>query len=181
MDTFLNLVKKRRSIRKYQNRQIEPEKTKLCLEAARLAPSGQNKQPWRFTVINKPELLKEVTDAACSGIYGDSKFIKKAPLLISVSIKKDILVGKLGKAVQGVYYPLVDIGLASQNLVMQAEELGIGSCYIGWFNIKKTKKELKIKKDEKLVMLIAMGYPEKELSGNHKRKTIEEITRFNPE
>ena len=177
--TFQQLVKNRRSIRRYLEKPVEREKILTCIEAARLAPSADNVQPWRFLIIDDPELKAKFAQEVFSGIYFISKFAAKAPVLIMILGRLDIIANRIGKQIQNIHFYLIDIGIAGEHIVLQAEELGLGSCWIGWFNIRKARKFLKIPRKYKIVSLMAMGYYEKRPTREKKRKELEEIAWFN--
>ena len=177
--TFQQLVKNRRSIRRYLEKPVEREKILACIEAARLAPSADNVQPWRFLIIDDPELKAKFAQEVFSGIYFISKFAAKAPVLIMILARLDIIANRIGKQIQNIHFYLIDIGIAGEHIVLQAEELGLGSCWIGWFNIRKARKFLKIPRKYKIVSLMAMGYYEKRPTREKKRKELEEIAWFN--
>jgi nitroreductase len=139
--SFLELVQSRRSIRKYQDKPVEREKILQCIEAARLAPSAENVQPWRFIILDDPEIIRQMSDQAFSGIYSPIRFAAKAPVIVVILAKLDILANRIGKQIQGTQFYLLDIGIAGEHLVLQAQELGLGSCWIGWFNARKIKKD----------------------------------------
>jgi len=141
---FQELVKSRRSIRRYLDKPVEREKVLTCIEAARLAPSADNVQPWRFLIIDDPELKTQYAKEIFSGIYSISKFAEKAPVLIVILARLDIIANRIGKQIQNIQYYLLDIGIAGEHIVLQAQELGLGTCWIGWFNIRKARKFLKI-------------------------------------
>ncbi len=176
---FLELVRSRRSIRKFLPKPVEREKILTCLEAARLAPSAENVQPWRFVVIDDPDLKKKLSDQIFSGIYFPSKFASEAPVLILILARLDFLANRLGRQIQGVSFYLIDIGIAGEHFVLQAEELGLGTCWIGWFNHRRTRKILGIPKKYKIVSLIALGYYERKPDKPRPRKRLEEIAWFN--
>lgn len=176
---FLKLVEERKSIRRYLPRAVDREKIRVCIEAARLAPSAENVQPWRFVVLDDPDIKASFAADVFSGIYSISKFAAEAPVLILVLARLDILANRIGKQIQGIHYYLIDIGIAGEHLVLQAEELGLGTCWIGWFHTGKARKFLKIPSKYKIVSLISMGYYEKKPSRERKRKNIEEILFFN--
>ena len=180
MDSCLmHLIKTRRSIRNYENRPVEREKIISCLEAARLAPSAENVQPWRYLVLDDPELKDGFANEVFSGIYFPTKFAKKPPVLIVVLARLDILANRIGKQIQGINYYLIDIGIATEHLILRAHELGLGTCWIGWFNPKKARKFLKIPRKYKIVSLISMGYPAAEKGNVKNRKPLGEIAFFN--
>ncbi|MCK4338120.1 MAG: nitroreductase family protein [Candidatus Aminicenantes bacterium] len=173
------LIHQRRSIRKYLDRPVEKEKILTCLEAARLAPSAENVQPWRFLVIDNPEVKDAFSRAVFSGIYSYTKFAKKAPVLILILGRLDVLANRMGKQIQNISYFLIDTGIAGEHIVLQAQELGIGTCWIGWFNTRKARKFFKIPKKYKIVSLMALGYYEQKPPREKKRKPLEEIVWFN--
>ena len=174
-----NLVKSRRSIRRYLDKPVEREKILTCIEAARLAPSADNVQPWRFLIIDDPDLKVKFAKKVFSGIYFISRFAEKAPVIIMILARLDIIANRIGKQIQNIHFYLIDIGIAGEHIVLQAEELGLGTCWIGWFNSRKARRFLKIPRKYKIVSLMAMGYYEKRPSREKKRKKLEEIAWFN--
>jgi len=173
------IIAQRRSIRRYLDKSVEREKILECLEAARLAPSADNVQPWRFLVIDDPELKDKFTKEIFSGIYSISKFAAKAPVLIMILARLDIIANRIGKQIQNIHFYLIDTGIAGEHIVLQAEELGLGTCWIGWFNSRKARKVLNIPRKYKIVSLLSMGYYEKKPSREKKRKKLEDIAWFN--
>ena len=173
------LIHQRRSVRKYLDRPVEREKILTCLEAARLAPSADNVQPWRFLVIDDPEVREAFSREVFSGIYSYTKFAKKAPVLILILGRLDVLANRMGKKIQNISYFLIDTGIAGEHIVLQAQELGIGTCWIGWFNTRKARKFFKIPKKYKIVSLMALGDYEQKPPREKKRKPLEEIVWFN--
>jgi len=176
---FRELVRSRRSIRRYLDKPVEREKILTCIEAARLAPSADNVQPWRFLIIDDPELKARYSKEVFSGIYSISNFAKKAPVLILILARLDIIANRIGKQIQNIQFYLLDIGIAGEHVVLQAQELGLRTCWIGWFNIRRARKLLKIPRKYKIVSMLAMGYSEKRPSKEKKRKKLEEIAWFN--
>jgi len=176
---FQKLVLSRRSIRRYLDKPVEREKILACIEAARRAPSANNVQPWRFLIIDDPELKAKFAKEAFSGIYFISKFAEKAPVIIIILARLDIIANRLGRQIQDIQFYLIDIGIAGEHIVLQAEELGLGTCWIAWFNARKTRKFFNIPRKYKIVSLMAMGYYERKPSAEKKRKKLEEIAWFN--
>lgn len=176
---FIELAKKRHSVREYRDRPVEREKILSCLEAARLSPSASNSQPWRYIIVDEPHLKKKVCDAAFSGIFFMNKFAAKAPVIIVVLGEPDLVVNRLGKVVQGVQYFLLDVGASIEHLLLQAEEEGLGACWLGWYSERRIKNVLKIPRSKKIVSVISMGYPEEGVEHPKHRKEIGEISSFN--
>ncbi len=186
--SFRELVEKRYSCRRYESAGVEREKINECVKAARSAPSACNAQPWRFLVIDDPGVLEGACAAAVSGVYRMSRFIKGAPVLIAVLADKGSFLSKMGSLVRDAGFYLIDIGIACEHLVLQASELGLGTCYVGWFNEKALKKNLGIPKKLRVPLLISMGYPSEEYrkkdpirrrAGSETRKDLKEILYFN--
>jgi nitroreductase len=177
--TFAELVGKRRSVRRYAAKPVAKEAILKCLEAARLAPSACNSQPWHFIVIDEPELRKRVAERIFSGLYGMNKFAKDAPVLVAVVSKKMKFLASVGSQVRDTRYFLMDVGIACEHFVLQAGELGIGSCWMGWFDEKALKQELKVPKDKKIDIVIALGYPAEDKIVPKTRKSLGEISSFN--
>jgi len=173
------LIQRRRSIRRFRPDPVERADILTCLEAARLAPSADNVQPWRFLVVDDPELKARLSEAAFSGIFRRTRFAAAAPVIIVLLAKKDFVANRLGRAVQGIAYYLIDMGIAGQHLALQAEELGFGTCWVGWFNLRKTRKVLKIPRKYKIVALMPFGHIEKRPSRPLIRKPLEEVAWWN--
>jgi len=176
---FQKIIRGRRSIRRYLPTPVNPEKIRTCLEAARLAPSAHNAQPCRFIVIDEPELKDRLTAAAFSGIYSGSKFAARAPVLIILLAKRGLVAHHLGGRLQNVHYHLIDVGIAGEHLVLQAEELGLATCWMGWFNYRKVRKVLKIPRKFKVVAMMPLGYAEKRPTREPPRRAFEEVASFN--
>jgi nitroreductase len=167
-------------VRRFESRPVPRDVILSCIEAARLAPSAENVQPWRFIVIDDPQERDALSKAVFSGIYAHTQWAAKAPVLIAVCAELDMLANRISKVIQNMPYYLIDIGIAGEHFVLQAESLGLGTCWIGWFDFKKAKKYLRIPRHIRLCEVIAVGYPEGELRKSPgKRKEIEDLVRFN--
>lgn len=176
---LLDLVKKRRSIRKYADRPIPKEDILKCIEAARLAPSACNGQPCRFIVVDEPLLKNRISERAFSGAYSINSFAKNAAALIVVISKRETFLRAMGSYFRGIKYYLLDTGIACEHLILQATELGIGSCWIGWFNERRVKEILNIPRNNKVDIIISLGYNQGDESAPKPRKSLEEISSFN--
>lgn len=177
---ILDIIKNRRSVRNFLDRPVEREKIMLCLEAARLAPSACNSQPWRFIVVDDKELKDRLCRAAFSGVYSTMSFARKAPLIVAVVSEKAKFLERIGGLIRDTRFYLIDIGIATEHFILQAEELGLGSCWIGWFDEAAVKPILKIPGDRRVDVLLAVGYYDKGKPGRpQKRDSLEEISAFN--
>jgi len=177
---LLDLVKHRKSARDFLDRPVEREKIMMCLEAARLAPSESNSQPWRFIVVDDKELKDKLCDAAFSGIYWINSFCKTAPVIVVIISEKSKFLARIGGTFRGTKYYLIDIGIAGEHFVLEAEDLGLGTCWIGWFNERAVKSILNIAQHKKIDILIVLGYCNREKLGpEHGREPMEKIASFN--
>jgi nitroreductase len=176
---FQKILRGRRSIRRFLPTPVEPEKLRACLEAARLAPSAHNVQPWRFMVVDAPELKSRLADAAFGGLYKGSRFAAQAPVILVLLARPGKAVVRLGSRLQGVPFLLLDMGIAGEHVVLQAEELGLATCWMGWFNYRKARRALGIPRTHKLVALMPLGYAEKRPLREPPRRTLEGIAGFN--
>lgn len=176
---LLDLISKRKSIRNYIDKPISKEDILKCIEAARLAPSACNGQPWKFIIVDEPILKDKICEGAFNGIYSINRFAKSASALIVVISEKERFLNAIGGYFRNIKYYLLDIGIACEHLVLQATELGIGSCWIGWFNEKAVKKILKTPGDKKIDVIISLGYYKENGSTTKARKSLTEISSFN--
>ncbi|MEA1912635.1 MAG: nitroreductase family protein [candidate division WOR-3 bacterium] len=176
---FLELVKKRRSIRAYSDKSLKREDILKCLEAARLAPSACNAQPWKFVIVVDKDLISKIAQKTLHSIYSFNRFIENAGALICVVSEKEGLKRYVGKRIMGTDYYLIDIGIACEHLVLQATELGIGSCWIGWFDERRLKDILNVPEKKRVAVIIALGYTKKPSTTCSSRKKLERIISFN--
>ena len=175
---FLELIKIRRSCRKYQSRPIPREVIEKCLEAAWLAPSACNSQPWNFIVVESAEVKNHLAERAFSGIYSINYFAKQAPVLVVVVRKSSVYAAKLGGYLRGTQYNLIDIGIACEHFILAAAEQGVGTCWLGFFNEKHVKKVLGIPARMKVDVIISLGYPQEQISRDKKREPLEAIREY---
>ncbi len=176
---FLNLVKERQSDRVYLDKDIEPEKIERCIEAARLAPSASNAQPWKFIVVNKPELKNKIADATANRVIGINHFTKQAPVHIVIVKENANFNSKFGATFKRKNFPLIDIGIAAEHICLQATSEGLGTCILGWFHEKKVKKLLNIPRNKRVMLIITIGYPKKEKNRKKIRKDYAETVSYN--
>jgi len=177
---LLDLLKHRKSVREFLDRPVEREKIMTCLEAARLAPSACNSQPWKFIVVDDKPLKNKLCDAAFNGVYSMNAFCKTAPVMVAVISEKSMFAARIGGMFRGTKYYLIDIGIAVEHFVLQAEDLSLGTCWVGWFNEKAVKSILNVPQNKKIDILIAVGYYDREKLGReHDREPIQKIASFN--
>ncbi|MBI5219460.1 MAG: nitroreductase family protein [Bacteroidia bacterium] len=176
---FIDLVKTRQSVRRYSSMPVGKEKIGLCIEAARMAPSASNSQPWRFIVVAEPELKEKVAAETYGALVSFNKFVHQAPVIVAIVIERPKIITQIGAALKDREFSLIDIGIAAEHFCLQAAELGLGTCMLGWFNEKPIKKLLNIPMEKRIGLLIAVGYPEDEEIRNKNRKKTEEMCSYN--
>ena len=169
---FLEIAQARQSCRSYdESRAIEPEKLNAVLEAARLAPSACNGQPYRITLC-RGETAKAVA-AAVSGM-GMNKFAVQAPILMVISEMPYGKSAALGAKVKGIDYRSIDIGILAAYLTAEAAAQGLGSCMIGWLDSGKIQSICNLSGPVRLV--ITLGYAkEGDPQREKKRKPLSEL------
>ena len=169
---FLEIAQTRQSCRAYdESRAVEPEKLTAVLEAARLAPSACNGQPYHFTVC-RGETAKAVA-AAVTGM-GMNKFAAQAPVLIVVSEKPYVKSAALGAKVKNNDYRSIDIGIAAAYLTAEATAQGLSTCILGWLDDKKIREICGL--DQPVRLVITLGYArEEDPLRPKKRKDLSEL------
>ena len=154
-------IKDRRSIRTYKGERIPKDKLDKLLETARLAPSAANRQNWKFVVIENEQIKNQLVTACNNQAF--------------VGTSSHVIAG-IGDSAQKWHQ--VDLAIALEHIVLEAVELGLGTCWIGAFNEDEVKKILKIPQDKKVVALLTVGVPA-ESPAARPRKVLEEIVAYN--
>ncbi len=178
-EVFQWLINNRQSVRGYKPDMVEKEKLDRILEAGRLSPSACNAQPWRFIVVDSPELKNKIADATSNKVIGINHFTKQAPIHIVVVMESANFNSKFGSFVKDKNLPLIDIGITAAHICLQATAEGIGTCILGWFNETSVKKLLNIPKNRRPILIITLGYPANEELREKKRKSAEEVVSVN--
>ncbi len=175
---MLEIISARQSDRKYSDKAVEKEKLDRITEAARISPSACNGQPWHFIVVTDRNLLTGLADAASARLIKMNTFLHQAPSMIVVIREGSNITSQVGGAVKAKDYSLIDIGIASENICLQAEAEGLGSCMVGWFDERQVKKLLAIPRSKRVELIITIGYSEAE-QRIKKRKPKEEVVSYN--
>lgn len=177
-EEFLELIRNRQSDRKYLEKPVEKGKLKRCLEAARLAPSASNSQPWTFIVVDEPGLKNRVADTTSNRLLPLNHFTKQAPVHLVIVEEKPNIPSRLGEMIRDKKFTSMDVGIAAIQFCLQAEAEGLGTCMIGWFNEKKVKELLNIPESKRAMLVITLGYP----AGRKRkkiRKEFDRVVRYN--
>ncbi|MFX1466657.1 MAG: nitroreductase family protein [Promethearchaeota archaeon] len=148
MDVY-EAIRKRKSVRRYKDKEVEQEKLTRILEAARLAPSASNKQEWRFVVVKDKEKRRKLSEAARG-----QKFVAEAPVVIACCAETDYHEMTCSQ----LCYP-IDVAIAIDHITLAAVEEDLGTCWIGAFYEDKAKEILDIPDRIRVVELLTLGYP----------------------
>jgi nitroreductase len=145
---FYDAIRARRSVRAFEDRPVPREALGRILEAAREAPSANNQMPWRFVVVTDPAIRRTISE---SGIYG--KFLAKTPVVIAA----------VGDALASPKWYAVDTAIALEHMALAAVVEGLGSCWVGSFEEGTVRKLLGIPDGQRIVALLALGYPKERI------------------
>ena len=150
---LLEAIKGRRSIRSFKSDDVTEEEVDLLIEAATMAPSAGNIQPWEFIIIRTAEMKKRLAEAAY-----EQSFIEEAPVVIVVCANEDRSSQRYGERGK-VLYCLQDTAAAIQNMLLTVYSLGLGSCWIGAFKEDKVREVLNVPTGIKPVAIVPIGHP----------------------
>lgn len=176
MIDFIELCKKRQSCRSFDDRMVEHEKLVNCVEAARLAPSGCNSQPWKFLVVETPELVTEV--ANCTMQLGINSYIANAKAFIIVVEQHATLIPRLRPLFPSQFFAAGDMGAAVVTICYEAEAQGLGSCILGLYDRDRLCELFNLPIDTKFGNIVAIGYPKTPETRNKIRKEFDDIVEF---
>lgn len=168
--SVLEVIQKRRSLRKYKEDSIPEDVLQRVLEAARLAPSGKNYQPWKFIIVQDKELKEKLAQASA-----EQFFMAEAPIIIVGCGFPDDSYSRMGRYMKS--WP-VDVTIALEHLILQAAEEGLGTCWIGSFEETEVKSILNIPENVRVLALTPLGYPD-ETPPYRGRKRLDEIVSYN--
>ena len=166
MDVF-EAIRTRRSIRKYTDKKIEKEKLDKILEAGRLSLSANNQQPYCFVVVNDTNKIEQIS-SACNQDW------QSPTMIITCASPREAWIRDDGEEIWKV-----DVAIALNNIVLSAWEEGLGTCWIAAFREDELKKVLGIPKEVRVISLATLGYPAVEKGPVTRRKSINELVRYN--
>ena len=178
----LEAIKTRRSIRKFSDQPVEPEKLQAVLEAVRLAPSWSNLQCWHLVVVENQEVRDKISELSFVesffATYGyktnpAQKALAQAPVVI-IACADPVKSGNL----HDQQYYLADMGIASENLMLAAHDQGLGTVFVGVYHEEQIKALLGIPDNIKIVGLFPLGYPAGEAKGGPSRKQLGDFVHY---
>ncbi|MBS2212002.1 nitroreductase family protein [Carboxylicivirga mesophila] len=179
----IELLKERRSVRKYKNEKVDREIMREVIELSRWAPSWANYQVARYTLVDDESIVKRLADEGVHGFSYNIKTLENAKGVAVLSFVK----GKSGKldTPKGSYSPsknnvweVFDAGIACQTFCLAAHAKGIGTCIFGVIDDEKISEIVNLPNEESVAALIVYGYEEGEHAQPTPRKSIDEIMRF---
>lgn len=173
---FFELIQKRESCRTFKDTPVENEKLHRCIEAAQLAPSACNSQPWRYIVVNTPELRSKI--AKCVQDMGMNKFTSNCPAFAVVFETGASLLSRLGGKVKDQQFAPLDVGISVAHFCLEATDLGLSTCILGWLNEGKLKELFNVPKGERVRVVLAVGYAANDTLRTKQRKPLESIAEF---
>lgn len=178
-ESLFDLIEKRFSCRKFvEGKVIDRQLLIKCIEAARLAPSASNSQPWKYIIVDERTIKDSIIDNLSIGNVKVNQFARtSSALIIAVEESKNVELA-VGQVLLGRSFAQFDIGCSVMQLALQATELGLATCILGMFNEKNIKKILKIPNNKKIIVVIAIGFPSEE-PPEKKRKELSRILSFN--
>ena len=177
MSDFFELCEKRQSCRKYTGEKVSHEKLAKIAEAARLAPSGCNSQPWKFFFVESPEKMKVVAQA-CQSFEGINKYTDNAGAFVVILEEYAVLNPHVRRIFDSQYFAKNDCGAAAVTICYAAEELGVASCIIGLFDREAIEKELGITHESRIHLVIALGHADNPDVRKKTRKDLADIVTF---
>lgn len=171
LDQILNT---RKSVRSFDSKPVSKKDIISIIEAARLAPSACNSQTWRFIFVTRREIIRKICHEAMRPVI-PNKWLEQAPLVIVGCSHLDLIANRVGARVTGIEYYQIDLGIAMEHMVLKATEIGLGTCWVGWFDEIRVKNILQIPKKIKVSALLAVGYPKEVPGKTRKRKPAGKI------
>ncbi|MDR3153581.1 MAG: nitroreductase family protein [Deltaproteobacteria bacterium] len=176
MADFIELAARRQSCRDFADKPVEHEKLVKCVEAAALAPSACNSQPWSVVVVEDPAKVREL--AAATDMLGANKYIAAAKALFVILEEPAVLMPTIAKIMDSQTMAKGDLGAFTLSLCLEAESLGLGTCILGLFDRPVFRKLLDIPVYKSIFLVVAVGYPASDRVRDKSRKPLSEIARF---
>lgn len=174
----MEIFQRRQSVRSYKSDPIPREAMDRCLEAARLAPSANNGQPWDFVVAADDDVRARLVKAAGFGLAKANPFASQAPVIVAVLETPGHRPTRWGGYLIGRNFQLMDLGMAVENFCLQAAAEGLGTCILGLFSAKGVRRALKIPGNRRPRLLITIGTPATEEVRKKKRRPINKMSRY---
>ena len=176
---FLELVHRRESTRKFRKGTVPREMLERCAEAARLAPSACNSQPWHFIIADSEDVRPQIASAVKQKLFGLNLFADDVPAFLVIVAERPNFFAQVGSFLKRKPFWLMDIGMAAEHFCLQAAEEGLGTCMLGAFDENRVKTVLNIPKRKRVALIIAVGYSETGEPRPKNRKSLPEVLSYN--
>ncbi|TET24902.1 MAG: hypothetical protein E3J78_00455 [Candidatus Cloacimonadota bacterium] len=169
--TLDEVLKKRRSVRVYENKMVEKDKLISVVESSMFAPSACNRQPARFIVVTDKGKVEKIIKHSLGGIVSN-RWATTVPVFIIACAKRTMFVHTIAARFKNIPYHYLDMGAAIEHLLLKAVEQGLAACWIGWFNRNSIRRILHIPASIEIISLIAIGYESKQIEGKERVKRM---------
>jgi len=175
---LLEVFNLRWSVRSYRSDPIERDRLDRCIEAARLAPSANNGQPWEFVVVGDEVVRRRLSEAARFGWIRANPFAAAAPVIVAVLERPGHRPTRWGGRLLGRDFPLMDIGMATEHFCLQAAAEGLGTCILGLFSARRVRNALNLPRSRRPRLLITVGRPVEDHPPQKKRQAAALMSRY---
>ena len=177
MSDYFDLIQRRESCRNFDpNRPVEKEKLQRCAEAAWIAPSACNGQPWHYLIVTNPELVEKLRPLMME--LNMNKFVKNCPAFAVVLEENTILKVSLSQKLKDQDFAPIDVAFSASQFCYAATEQGLSTCIIGWHNEQKVRELFQLPKTTRVRLILAIGYAASDTLREKKRKPIEDVVTF---
>ena len=177
MSYYFDLIARRESCRNFDpNRPVEKEKLQRCAEAAWIAPSACNGQPWKYLIVTNPELNEKLRPLMME--LGMNKFVKNCPAFAVVLEEATVLKVSLSQKFKDQDFAPIDVAFSASQFCYAATEQGLSTCIIGWHNEQKIRELFGLPKTTRVRLILAIGYAADETLRKKQRKPIDDVIRF---
>ena len=177
MSDYFDLIRRRESCRNFDpNRPVEMEKLQRCAEAAWIAPSACNGQPWKYLIVTNAELNEKLRPLMME--LGMNKFVKNCPAFAVVLEEATVLKVSLSQKFKDQDFAPIDIAFSASQFCYAATEQGLSTCIIGWHNEPKIRELFDLPKSTRVRLILAVGYAADDNLRKKQRKPIDDVIKF---
>ena len=177
MSDYFDLIARRESCRNFDpNRPVEKEKLQRCAEAAWIAPSACNGQPWKYLIVTNAELNEKLRPLMME--IGMNKFVKNCPAFAVVLEENTVLKVSLSQKLKDQDFAPIDVAFSASQFCYAATEQGLSTCIIGWHNEQKIRELFGLPKSTRVRLILAVGYAANDTLRKKQRKPIEDVIKF---
>ena len=177
MSDYFELIRRRESCRNFDpNRPVEKEKLARCAEAAWLAPSACNGQPWKYLIVTNPEIAAKLRPLMQE--LGMNKFLNACPAFAVVLEEPTVLRVSATQRLKDQDFAPIDVAFSASQFCYAATEQGLSTCIIGWHNEQRIRELFGLGKTERVRLILAVGYAKTDALREKKRKPINDVVTY---